>query len=190
MANPSQVGQFRRESAAANPFESGVSPSPSRTDSEPPSLRAADASPLGSGSGLKATAKGATDAIRQQAAQFAEEVGHELGSTAESQKARGVDALRRVARAIDSAASELAGQSPTIAQPIRDAARRVDELSDNLSKRDVSELVDSATRLARTQPILFLGGSVAAGFALGRFLKSSRPRSNGNAEPMRYSTQD
>lgn len=185
MANPSQVGDFGVESVATNSFERGVSPSSSRYRSEPPS------SSRPASSGLKDTAKTATDAIRQQAAQFAEEVGHELGNTAESQKSRGVDALRRVARAIDSAASELAGQSPTFAQPVRNAARRVDELSDNLSKRDVSELLDSATRLARTQPILFVGGSVAAGFALARFLKSSsRHRSNVNAESMRYSTQD
>ena len=31
----------------------------------------------------------------------------------------------------------------------------------------------AATELARSQPMLFIGGAVAAGFALSRFLKSS-----------------
>jgi hypothetical protein len=122
---------------------------------------------------LKDTAQTAADAVRQQAAQFAQDVGHELSKTGEAQKVRGVDAIRRFARAIDSAAAELESQSPTVAHTVHEAARRVDGLSDNLSNRNVTELIDSAARLARSQPALFVGGSVAAGFALARFLKSS-----------------
>ena len=131
------------------------------------------------GDGLRETARTATSAIREQAAQFAQEIGHELVETGESQKARGVEAIRRFAKAIDSAASELHNQSPTLASSVHEAARRVEGLSDNLSNRKVGELMDAAAQLARTQPALFLGGSVAAGFALARFLKSSRQRGNG-----------
>ena len=126
--------------------------------------------------GVKDTARTASDAVRQQAAKFAEDVGHELNKTGEAQKARGVEAIRCVARAIDSAADELENQSPQVASTVHQAARRVDELSDNLSNRNLNELIDSVTQLARSQPALFLGGSVAAGFALARFLKSSSAR--------------
>ncbi len=125
------------------------------------------------GAGLKDTAQTAADAVRQQAAQFAGDVGHELSRTGEAQKQRGVEAIRSLARAIDSAAEELEPQSPTIARTVHEAARGVEDLSDNLANRNVNELIDSAARLARAQPALFLGGSVAAGFALARFLKSS-----------------
>ncbi len=134
--------------------------------------------------GLKDTAQTAADAVRQQAAQLAQDVGHELNKTGEAQRARGVDAIRRLARAIDSAAAELESQSPTVARTVHEAARRVDGLSDNLSNRNVNELIDSAAQLARSQPALFVGGSIAAGFALARFLKSSaRQRPSAGFDP-------
>jgi hypothetical protein len=170
MANPSQVevGQGGATGATAS---SAVPPSTTFAPEAPTGSSAG--APGSLGAGFKDTAKTATDAIRQQAAQFAGEVGRELGKTGESQKARGVDALKRFARAIDSAARELEPQSAVVAGAVHEAARKVDGLSDNLSNRDVNELIESAAQLARAQPVLFLGGSVAAGFALARFLKSS-----------------
>ena len=131
------------------------------------------------GSDLKETAQSATDALRQQASELARDVGHELNKTGEDQKMRGADAIRHVARAIDSAASELESQSPTVARTVHETARQVEGLSDNLSGRSVNELIQSATELARAQPALFVGGSVVAGFALARFLMSSSPHRSG-----------
>ena len=136
------------------------------------------------GSSLKDTAQTAADAVHRQAVQFAQDVGHELSQTGEAQKARGVDAIRQFAHAIDSAATELERQSRTVARTVHDAARRVEGLSDNLSNRSLNELIDSAAELARAQPALFIGGSVAAGFALARFLKSSaRQRQGAGYDP-------
>jgi hypothetical protein len=125
------------------------------------------------GAGLKETAQSAADALRQQATQFAQNVGNELSKTGEAQKSRGADAMRQFARAIDSAAKELESQSPTVARTVHETAQQVVNLSQNLSSRSVNDLIDSAAQLARTQPALFVGGSLAAGFALARFLKSS-----------------
>ena len=126
--------------------------------------------------GFQKTVQTAAGALGQQATQFAQDVGVELGKAGEDQKKRGVDAIRNVARAIDSAASELEGQSPAVARMVHDTARQVDGLSDNLSQRSVNELMRTAAELARTQPALFIGGSVVAGFALARFLRSSSER--------------
>ena len=122
---------------------------------------------------LKEAAKTASRAVKDQASEFATSVGHELSKTAEDQKARGVDAIQGFARAITCAAAELEGQSPRVAQSVRDAAKKVEGLSENISGRNVDELMKAATELARSQPMLFIGGAVAAGFALSRFLKSS-----------------
>ena len=122
---------------------------------------------------LKEAAKTASRAVKDQASEFATSVGHELSKTAEDQKARGVDAIQCFARAITCAAAELEGQSPRVAQSVRDAAKKVEGLSENISNRNVDELMKAATELARSQPMLFIGGAVAAGFALSRFLKSS-----------------
>jgi hypothetical protein len=150
----------------ANPSDASSETTPGR-----PSKAARGQASLGAG--LRDTAQTAADAVRHQAAQLAAEVGHELSRTGEAQKARGVEAIRSFARAIDSAAEELEPQSWMIARTIHEAARSVESLSDNLSNRNVNELIESAAQLARAQPALFFGGSVAAGFALARFLKSS-----------------
>ena len=107
------------------------------------------------GDGLKETAQTAADAVRQQAAQFAQDVGHERwrqnGAT-RSARCRGEVVL--AAGAIGSVQLlKLSGVGP-------------------------------AAELARVQPALFIGGSVAAGFALARFLKSSaRQRPSAGYDP-------
>jgi hypothetical protein len=182
MASSSQVLEVGGEAAVATGPGQSIPVPPSST----PAVEIARRSAQGAddlGAGLRDAAKTAADALKQQAAQLAQDVGHELSQTGEGQKMRGVEAIRRFARAIDSAAAELEGQSPAVAQTVHEAARHVDGLSDNLSGRSVNELIDSAARLARAQPALFLGGSVAAGFALARFLKSSAQRSGAGRDP-------
>src|SRR5205823_6745931 len=90
----------------------------------------------------------------------------------EQQKSRGAEAIQGVARAINAAAAELEGQSPLLAQYVRDAAQKVEGLSSNINGRDINELMKAASDLARSQPLLFIGGAVAAGFALSRLVKS------------------
>ena len=167
----------------ATPRTAGSAPDISAGMSESSGWREprTDQPPLGAS--VKETAQTAADAVRQQASQFAEDVGHELGKTGEAQKARGVEAIRRFAHAIDSAAAELESDSPTVARTVHQAAHQVSDLSDNLSNRNVNELIESAAQLARTQPALFIGGSVAAGFALARFLKSSGRRPSSGYDP-------
>ena len=135
------------------------------------------------GSDLKESAAATTEALRRQAGVFAHEVGDELSRTGEQQKERGADALRHFAGAIDSAASELENQSPAVAHIVHETARRVDGLSSQLANRNVNELIEQAAEFARARPALFIGGSVAAGFALARFLGSSARRGPAQGRP-------
>jgi vacuolar-type H+-ATPase subunit E/Vma4 len=130
-------------------------------------------------SDLQETAKAASRAAQAQASAFAADVGHELSKAAEEQKARGAEAMQGFARAISSAAGELEDQSPTVARYVRDAAKQMDGLSSNIRGRSVSELMQAATDLARSQPAVFFAGAMAAGFALSRFLKSSAAANDG-----------
>jgi len=123
--------------------------------------------------GLSDTARSATRAVQQQASELASNIGQELNKTAEDQKLRGVEAMQTFANAIKTAAGEMENQSPLVASYIRDAANRVEGLSGSIKDKDVTELLKAATDLARSQPVLFFGGAIAAGFALSRFLKSS-----------------
>jgi hypothetical protein len=138
---------------------------------------------------IKDAARTANRAVREQASQLASDVGRELGETAEGQKMRGVEAIRSFAKAISSAAAELEDQSPQIARSVRDAASKVEGLSDNLSHHSIDQLFKAATDLARQQPMLFIGGSIAAGFALSRFLKSSGGNDRRETTDMHTPTQ-
>lgn len=121
----------------------------------------------------KQAAQTTTRAVKAQASEFTADVGQELNKLAEQQKARGTEAIRGFARAINAAAAELQGQAPLVSQYVREAAGRVQSLSGSIDGRNVSELMKAASELARSQPMLFFGGAVAAGFVLSRFLKSS-----------------
>jgi hypothetical protein len=132
-------------------------------------------------SDFKKAAQSAQRAAKEQASAFAADIGHELGHSAEDQKMRGVEAMQGFARAMTSAASELEGQSPMVARYVRDTAQQVENLSGNLRGKSVTELMQAASDLARSQPMVFIAGAVASGFALSRFLKSSASRSGGTA---------
>jgi len=60
-------------------------------------------------------------------------------------------------------------------------ARCTDALSQRLREQDLSSLVSQAQRYSQRQPALFLGGAIAAGFFLARFLNSSQQREAANA---------
>ncbi len=77
---------------------------------------------------------------------------------AEQQKQAGADQIGGVARAVQGAAREIEQKMPQAAGFIHDAG--------------------SLNDFARTQPAVFFGGAVLAGFALSRFLKSSAEPSN------------
>jgi vacuolar-type H+-ATPase subunit E/Vma4 len=131
-------------------------------------------------SDLQETAKAASRAAQAQASAFAADIGHEVSKAAEEQKARGAEAMQGFARAISSATGELDDQSPMVARYVRDAAKQVDSLSSNIRGRSVTELMQAATDLARSQPAVFFAGAMAAGFALSRFLKSSAGADGGS----------
>jgi hypothetical protein len=163
---------FSSKSAAASGTGQTQGTSGGETSLKPDSSSPGGAAPALT-EGIKEMATSATRAVKEQAIQFAGDMGEELSKTAESQKIRGAEAMRSFARAINSAAGELEGTSPQVARSVRDAAAKVEDLSTNLSSHSVDDLVKAATDLARAQPLIFVGGAVAAGFALSRFLKTS-----------------
>jgi hypothetical protein len=123
--------------------------------------------------GIKEAAQTTTRAVKARASEFTTDVGHGLNRVLEQQKARGADTIRGLARAINAAAAEMQREAPLVARgtsamlPARWKASR-----EALRGANVNDLVRAASELARSQPMLFLGGAVAAGFVLARFLKS------------------
>ncbi len=101
---------------------------------------------------------------------------------------------------LDAGLHQAAGQVDTFAKAVDDAANRlksenqeglasfathvassITSFADGLRERSVDDLANDARELARTNPALFLAGSVAVGFGLTRFLKASS-RISGEAQ--------
>lgn len=86
-------------------------------------------------------------------------------------------ALRNAARGIN--------QDRPVAHIAAHAADSLDRLSGTLRNKDFDRLMHEVQSFARSQPAVFLGMAVAAGFLATRFLKSSASHTDIGLEPER-----
>lgn len=116
-----------------------------------------------------------TDRAKSDIAEAAETAKAEARRIASRQKDAGADRLGDVAGAVHGAARSLESGMPQMASYVHDAAVRLEDAAKSLRQRNVDDLVAELSRFARSQPALFVGGAMLAGFALTRFLRSSAP---------------
>jgi uncharacterized phage infection (PIP) family protein YhgE len=121
-----------------------------------------------------------TDKAKSDIAQAAETAKAEARRIASQQKAAGADRLGDVADAVHGAARSLESGMPQMASYVHDAAVRLEDAAKTLRQRNVDDLMGEIGRFARSQPALFFGGAMLAGFALTRFLRSTAS-GNGSA---------
>lgn len=121
------------------------------------------------------------------------EVRHQVTATLAEQKTRAADQLSDVAQVLRRTGQELHSQEhPTIAQFADAAAEQVERFSSYLKEGDLGDLWQDVRSVAQRQPELFVAGALAAGFLVGRFLKSSNAptrRSYGSQYPSYQGTQ-
>ena len=117
----------------------------------------------------------ATD-VQDELKGMASGVRDEISEAADEAKAKGIDHVAGVGRAVHGAADELGRELPQAAGYIHSVADRLESASSALRERSVEDLASSFNNFARRQPAAAFAGSVLAGFALSRFLKSSAPR--------------
>ncbi|MCC5883858.1 MAG: hypothetical protein JJU25_14650 [Halomonas sp.] len=116
---------------------------------------------------LRHHAEEARDELRDAAKQQAE-------SLLDRQKAAAADQAEKVAAVLHKTADEFERQQqPYFSGCVNELARRSDAFSRTLRERDLETLLESTRRYSRQHPALFLGGAIAAGFMLSRFLRSS-----------------
>lgn len=75
-------------------------------------------------------------------------------------------------------------QQDSVAHYVERAADGLNHLAHNLRERDLGNMVGRVSDFAKRQPGVFLGGAVAAGFLLSRFLKSSAEENKWPEESM------
>jgi ElaB/YqjD/DUF883 family membrane-anchored ribosome-binding protein len=119
------------------------------------------------------------DKLQQAAGDIADQAARTAEATASTGMTKAGETLDQVAQAIRDAGSGLREQQPQIASVVDTAAERVEEVSSYLREHDAREAVENVQRFAREQPAVVIGGGLALGLLLGRFLKSGAS-GNGN----------
>lgn len=116
------------------------------------------------------------DEMKSTARDAAGHLADETRGFAEEQKAAGADNMARLGSAVHGAAEQIARELPQAAGFIHSAADTLQSASSTLRERSIEDMVEGFRDFARRQPAAAFAGSVLAGFALARFLKSSSPR--------------
>jgi hypothetical protein len=117
---------------------------------------------------------------KQQAMGAAQEATSRAQAAIEGQKSSAADSLGVVANAFRQASHDLDDQNQRMmGQAAAWAAEGLERFSQSLRERELGTLLDQAEDLARRQPAVFVGGAVALGFVVSRFLKSSAERRRG-----------
>jgi hypothetical protein len=118
-------------------------------------------------------AREAMDEARQKAASLAGEARAEGKNVLSQQKEGAAEQVGSVASALRSAADDLQQRDPRTGRFVSYAADRLENFGRQVRDKDIDSLIGDAERLGRRSPAVFFAGSVALGFLLSRFLKSS-----------------
>lgn len=118
----------------------------------------------------------AAETVAGQASEAAHAAADKAEELADRGKNAGADRIEGFAHAARKAADDLDRDSPYAAGYVREAADRIERMSSSVRSSSMGDIVESVEEFARSQPVAFFGGSVLAGFALARFVKSSSER--------------
>jgi hypothetical protein len=122
------------------------------------------------------------DEAKHMIGESVDEAKGQVKSTLSDQKVKAAENLEQVADVLRRTSEQLAGgENQTIAQYAEAAAEQVERFSGYLKNHDVGELVNDLRDAARRQPEMFVAGALAAGFLIGRFLKSSGSQATGSS---------
>lgn len=127
-------------------------------------------------SSAKEMAASAAHTVKQEAASFADEAREKVVDKLEEQKQSATHTLGDFANAIRKAGDELDQSDQSMAtRVVRQAADGLEGLARSVTDKRPEELLDAVRDFGRRNPTAFIAGSVLAGIAIGRFLKSSSP---------------
>ncbi len=132
---------------------------------------------------LKSQASAHVEDAKGVISSMANEARNRIAGIVDQQKALGADKLSGISRAAHNAADDLSSQNPHVAKLVRDAAGSVDMIAGNLRSSSLNDVIASVSTFARKKPVAFFAGSVLAGFALARFIKSEPATSQQPVDP-------
>lgn len=105
---------------------------------------------------------------KERGASLAGAVGQQAASAAQAQKETLAERIEDVAKAVHRSGEQLEGHQDWVAGLVESGANELSTLATTLRTNDLQGLMGGLQNLARRQPALFAGASLAAGFALAR----------------------
>jgi hypothetical protein len=125
-------------------------------------------------SSAKEMATAAGRAAKEDMTTIADYAGRRTKEQLEHQKQAAVETLGEFANAIRHAGDELAQHDRTLAgRLVKQTADGLEQFSRSMADKRPEELLDAVRDFGRRNPVVFIAGSVLAGVALARFLRSS-----------------
>lgn len=113
--------------------------------------------------------------IKEQGRKMASRARTKLGSVIGSQKDKVAGGIVSFSEALQTASQRLREQNQeNLAEYTDKAAVRVQDFSGYLRNSDPEQIISEAEDFIRRRPGWMIGGALAAGFLVARFLKSSR----------------
>lgn len=146
--------------------------------------RGAGTSPTSSGgSPATTTGAGTRDELKGRARDSAADVKGAAAKRAESlfdnQKNAAAEQTHKLSQVLHKMGDEFdQQQQTTFSRWANQLADQTDRMSDQLRHQDLQRLLHNAGAYSRREPMLFMGGAIAAGFVVSRFLRSSRRHSH------------
>lgn len=118
--------------------------------------------------------------FEEQARSTAEKARTEVRSLAEAGREEIAGQVSGIARALRNVGDQLRGdEHEQIGHYSELLGDQADRVARYLNEHDTNALLGEVEDFARRRPLLFLGGCVAIGFAVGRFFKASPPEEGG-----------
>lgn len=114
----------------------------------------------------------------EQAREYASRMREQGEAALEQGAGVAADRTRRVAEALHATSENLEKEDQAgLSRYLREAANGLDRFSNRLASGDIDALLREARDIAKRNPALLLGGAIAAGFLLTRFVKSTEAAS-------------
>jgi hypothetical protein len=139
------------------------------------------------GSDAVADAMDVAQDAKTRAGSIASVVGEKASSVADAQKSGLADKLEDISNAVHRSGEQLEGHQDFVAQIVERGAEELGRLATTLRSNDLQTLLGELGSLAKRQPALFVGASMAAGFALtrvGRLAASPPAHPSPSATPL------
>ncbi|MDP3493134.1 MAG: hypothetical protein Q8R82_08465 [Hyphomonadaceae bacterium] len=121
--------------------------------------------------------------VRDAAGEVVTDAKHASLQGVEDARAKAGDKGHSTATRLRELASHVEGDMPWMATAFTKSADGLDSVTNSLTQGDLKHSLSGVTDFAKRQPAIFLGASVALGFALARVGKAALEQSHASAAP-------